>query len=88
MTVNLKISIVGYKADDKSPTGYITRTFSHIISVPEKLNKELEEGKQLPENLRPKLERGWVDSPEKVTQKPTYEFKPDIMSFNDAKVIG
>ena len=84
-TKQINISRVGYKADPDSDKGYVSQVFTVQVTLPEKIAAELEKGVTLPENKLPSLPKGWEDSPEKVTKKPTYEFKPRH-DLNDIKV--
>lgn len=87
MSIEKEISVVGYKADEKAESGYVSQVFTTVISVDEKTVKKLEEGAPLPDEFKPKLEKGWVDSPEKITKKPKYEFKP-ARDLGGIKVVG
>ena len=77
MAVDVTVSVVGYKASEEAELGYISETFSVVISVDEKTVIKLEEGAPLPDEYKPQLGKGWHDSPEKATKKARYEAKPE-----------
>lgn len=76
MAKEMTISTVGYRASDTNPNGYEAQVFSTVILVDDESVQRLEQGTPLPEQYIPKLEKGWVESPELVVKKPKYAFKP------------
>lgn len=81
----MTVSIVGYKfGKDKD---VISETFSHLIQIDEKVLMEIEKGKAIPKDKLPALPDGYVDSPELLTKKPTFEFTPDRSMEAKIKVV-
>lgn len=79
MSIDYKVSIVGYKAADNAD-GYVSRTITNTIRVSEEALKKFEAGAPVPQDVLPKLPKGYVDSPAKITKTEKYDFKPTVSS--------